>query len=360
MDRQGTRGTWGIRFLIHFFTVILGVLLFWLLGFLIQDIKSIQGPVYNEIERKYVDLSLIQKQDDLEKQIADLSREISNKREEQNLAGDSSENLQRTINQLLELQKLSIEKQVSLPESEKGDLSMSLSHFLESQKNYQTLNQEISGLLSKKESLDTEKRQLDEEIESKREPARAEFDQLSEKHKFKLACIQLAFLIPLLVVAGYLLIRWRGIIYFPLILAFGGATLVKTVAVIHDYFPSRYFKYIVTLGLLVVVAQVLIYLIKMIAYPKMAWLAKQYREAYERFLCPVCEYPIRTGPRKYLYWTRRTVHKVLPLGDLSSTDTPYTCPSCGTVLFESCSSCGSIRHSLLAHCEHCGTKKEIG
>lgn len=360
MNSQGTRGTWGIRFLIHFFTVVLGILIFWLLGFLIQDIKSIQGPLYNDIERKYVDLSLIQKQEDLVKQITSLDREIANKREEQNLVGNSSENLQRTINQLLELQKLSIEKQVSLPESDQADLSLSLSHFLESQKNYQTLNQEISGLLLKKESLDDEKRQLDEEIEKKREPARAEFDQLLEKHNFKLACIQLAFLIPLLAISGYMLIRWRGIIYFPLILAFSGATLVKTVAVIHDYFPSRYFKYIVTLGLLVVVAQFLIYLIRMIAYPKMAWVAKQYREAYERFLCPVCEYPIRTGPRKFLYWTRRTVHKVLPSGDLSSSDTPYTCPSCGTVLYEVCGHCEKIRHSLLAHCEHCGTRKEIG
>ncbi len=360
MNSHGTHGTWGLRFLVHFFTVVLGVLIFWLLGFLIQDIRSIQGPLYSDIERKYVDSGLFQKQDDLAKQITGLEREISNKREEQNLVGHSSDNLQRTINQLLEIQKASIEKQVPLSESEKGDLSLSLSHFLERQKNYQALNQEIAGFLSKKESLDTEKRQLDEEIEAKRKPAREEFKKLSEKHSFKLACFQLAFLIPLLFIAGYLLVRWRGVIYFPLILAFGGATLVKTVSVIHKYFPARYFKYIITLGLLAVVAQLLIYLIKMIAYPKIAWLAKQYREAYERFLCPICEYPIRTGPRKYLYWTRRTVHKILPQGDPASSEIPYTCPSCGTVLYEICDQCQKIRHSLLAHCEHCGAKKEIG
>lgn len=321
---------------------------------MMQDIKSIEGPDYDQIERKYIDVLLIQKQADFEKQIAALEREINNKREQQTLASNSSDNLQRTINQLLELQRLSIEKQVPLPESEKGDLSSSLSHFLESQKSYQALNQEITDLLTKKGALDSEKRQLDEDIDKKRGPARTEFNALTRKHLLKLASFQLAFLIPLLFISGYLLVRWRGIVYFPLIIAIGGATLIKTVTVIHEYFPSRYFKYIVTLGLLAVVAQLLIYLIRMIAFPKLTWLTKQYREAYERFLCPVCEYPIRIGPRKYLYWTRRTVHKVLPQNYPTVEETPYTCPSCGTVLFETCSNCQKIRHSLLSHCENCG------
>ncbi len=89
---------------------------------------------------------------------------------------------------------------------------------------------------------------------------------------------------------------------------------------------------------------------------------KQYRQAYERFLCPVCEYPIRTGPRKYLYWTRRTVHKTALTGTSSSApdvDALYTCPACGTCLFEKCVSCESICHSLLPNCEHCGAERTL-
>jgi predicted RNA-binding Zn-ribbon protein involved in translation (DUF1610 family) len=102
-----------------------------------------------------------------------------------------------------------------------------------------------------------------------------------------------------------------------------------------------------------------IQLIRIVAFPKIDWLMRQYREAYERFLCPICEYPIRTGPRKFLYWTRRTVNRILPPGDLTGTDEPYTCPSCGTLTFEVCPSCQKIRHSFLPHCEHCGAKKEV-
>jgi len=61
----------------------------------------------------------------------------------------------------------------------------------------------------------------------------------------------------------------------------------------------------------------------------------------------------------FLFWTRRTVHKILPQGDLAGQEQPYTCPSCGTTVAELCPSCQKVRHLLLAHCEHCGAKKEL-
>jgi hypothetical protein len=103
-------------------------------------------------------------------------------------------------------------------------------------------------------------------------------------------------------------------------------------------------------------------LIRQVVRPKSDWLVRQYREAYERFLCPVCEYPIRRGPLKYLFWTRRTAKK-LPVVQLADADDkpdgPYTCPICATKLFEECPSCHAQRHALLPACEHCGATKPI-
>jgi len=359
MKEKPTRGTWGVRTLIRLFTVVLAILIFWLLGFLVKDIKSIKGPDYNKIEKRHVNQALVEKNKQVKRQIADLEREVANKNDQKRLIGDSSENLLRTINQLLELQKLSIQKGLSFSESEKGNLAVSLTNFLENQKTYQGLNQGIADLASKKLQLEEDNRQIHQQITKDKEPAQKEFQKESESHRLKLAFYQLLILLPLLLVAGLLLLYQRTSLYFPLFLAFGGASLVKVGLVVHEYFPSRYFKYVLLLALLGVVARLLVQFIKTVAYPKMDWLLRQYREAYERFMCPVCEYPIRIGPRRFLYWTRRTVHKILPQGDASGKAEPYACPSCGTLLFEECPSCHNIRHALLGYCEHCGAKKEV-
>jgi len=359
MKEKNKKGPWGVRLLINLSTVVLGVLIFWLLGFLVKDIKTIKGPAYTDTETKHVDKNLVQKKEQVDKETDELDRKISNTRKQQIIITNSSQNLQQTINQLLELQKISIQKEVSLSDSEKENLSASLGQFLECQKNYQEMNRSIEDLTGKKLLLEEERLQLQQQLDKQKEVAQKVFEKLYQKHRFKLAFYQLFILIPLLVIAGYLLTRKRGSIYFPMFLAFGAATLLKVGFVMHEYFPSRYFKYVLIIVLLAVVARILIYLIKAVAFPKLERLMKQYREAYERFLCPICEYPIRTGPRKFLYWTRRTVHKILPQADVTGKEEIYTCPSCGTMLFEKCNSCQEIRHSLLVYCEHCGESKDI-
>ncbi len=351
-----TKGPWITRFIIRSFTVVLAVLIFWLLGFLVKDIQSIRGPEYDKIEEKHVDGKVVDTKAALEKQIAELKRRIDNQSQTQHLLGDSSRSLQQTINQLLELQKLGIQKNIALSDKEQANLTSSLNLFLENQKKYQEMNQTVSELLRQKQALEVEKRQAERQIEKQRKPARKEYSRLREKHRIKLASLQLAILIPLLAVAAVLVIKKRASIYFPLLLAFGGATLLKVALVIHEYFPTRYFKYILIVALLLAVARLLIYFIRSVAFPKAERLAKQYREAYERFLCPVCEYPIRMGPRRFLFWTRRTVNKIIVPSEQREKEL-YTCPSCGTTLFEECSSCHKVRHALLPHCEYCGVEK---
>ena len=358
-ERQKPKGSWSNRLAIRFLAVILGVLVFWFLGFLVEDIKSIRGPRYDEVEKRHVEQSLFKRKGTLDKQITDLDRKISNQTEEQRIVGDSSKNLQLTINQLLDLQKLSIQKNLSLSESEQGNLTTSLNSFLENQKKYQKLSASISELTGQKNVLEDERRTIDQQIRQQQRPAQKEFSKLNSRHRLKLAFFQLLILVPILLIAAFLIIKKRSSIYFPFFLASGGAILVKVGFVIHEYFPARYFKYILITALLLAVARLLIHLIRRAAFPKPQWKVKQYREAYERFLCPVCEYPIRTGPRRFLYWTRRTVNKVILPKEQAGGEEIYTCPSCGTALFESCSSCQKIRYLLLPHCQHCGAEKEM-
>lgn len=355
---QKPKGPWIHRFSIRLFTIILAILVFWVLDFLVEDIDSIKGPQRNEIEKKHVDQSLIESRKKAELDIAELDRNISDKREEMRIVGDGSRNVQKTISQLIELQKLTVQKSVELPKEQQDKLSDSLSHFLASQKEYQSHNTELSQLTEQKRKLESKKMSTEKEIEKQRIPATAEFRELNKKHKLRLAFLQLLILIPLMLAGAFLIIRKRGSIYFPLFLGYGSAVLLKISLVIHEYFPTRYFKYVLILGLLIAIIKLLIYFIRVVAFPKAQWLTKQYREAYERFLCPICEYPIRTGPRKFLFWTRRTVNKIVIQKD-SQKDEPYACPCCGTVLFEECPECHNIRHSLLPHCQHCNAEKKM-
>jgi len=354
-----SKGPWVHRFAVRFFTVAMAVLVFWLLGFFEEDIRAIKGPDYDPIEKEHLDQSLVGQRATFDAQIAELKRQIDSKTQEQRLLGDSSSNLQQTINQLIELQKLGIQKDVSFSETQQANLTNSLNLFLENQTKYQDLNRAISDLVAQKQKLEGDRKPIDTQIETQLESAKAEYNRLLKKHDIKLAFIQLAILLPILILAAVLIVMKRTSIYFPLFLAFGAATLVKVAIVIHAYFPSRYFKYILIVALLLVVIRLLIYFIRAIAFPKVQWLLQQYREAYEGFLCPVCEYPIRIGPRRFLFWTRRTVNRMVVSGDRGEQEEPYTCPSCGSSLFEECSSCHKIRHSLLPHCMHCGAEKVI-
>jgi predicted RNA-binding Zn-ribbon protein involved in translation (DUF1610 family) len=353
------KGTWFHRFAIRLFTFFLTVLIFWLLGFFVDDIQSIPGPDYGTIEKRHIDKGLVVKQADLETKIADLTRQIDNQTAKQRVVGDSSRNLQQTMSQLIELQKLGMQKSIAFSSAEQANFTSSLNLFLENQRKYQELSQAVSDMLEQKQAWVREKELVEQTIEKQRQPAREEYQRLSEKHRMKLAFLQLSILLPILLAAAVILIRKRGSIYFPLFLAFGIASLLKVALVIHEYFPSKFFKYILIGSLLLAVARLLIHFIRTIAFPKAQWLAKQSREAYERFLCPVCEYPIRTGPRRFLFWTRRTVNKnVLPT-DRADQEETYTCPACGTRLFEECPACHKIRHSLMPNCSHCGAGKEI-
>jgi len=353
-----SKGTWGLRLIIHALTIALGVLVYWLLGFMLSDIASIEGPDYTAIEAKYVEPALYEKRDDLERRISDLDRDLISAREQQDIVSASSQNLQSTINQLLELKRLSIEKRATQAEADSDTIASSQARFLENQTKFQELNQRISDLTAQRDALKQEESELSRTIKDKQTPAEEEYRSLNEAHRIRLAAYQLVLLIPVLLIAAYLLAKRRGSPYYPLFLALGGGTLLRVVLVIHEYFPARYFKYIVTIALLIVVVRLLIYVIRLITHPKPEALLKQYREAYERFLCPVCEYPIRTGPRKWLYWTRRTVHKVLPISGVGDTEGKYTCPACGTALFDACGACGKVRHTKLPHCEHCGAETD--
>lgn len=356
---QGVRkGPWLHQLLVYVFTGVFILLSYWLLGFIIDDIGGLPGPQYEQVEKRMLDPALVEQLQALQSQADDIDRRVREQKDRQSILRDSTSNSQGTMNQLLEIQKLSMQKNVTPTTEEQKALAESEELFLSNQKQYQLLNDEIATLNGQLRSIHEKTRELDQTLELKRQPIRHEFAALSQKHEIKIAAIKLLALTPFLLLAALLFLKQRNGTYGPLVYGFGVAVLLKVIVVMHQHFPSQYFKYILILTCLIAVVRILVYLLRMIKFPRHDWLLKRYREAYEAFFCPICDYPIRRGPLKYMFWNRRSIRKLhMPPSITAEVEQPYTCPNCATKLFEECPVCHAIRHSLLPACEKCGTEK---
>ncbi len=354
------KGPWTHRVSIFVLCTVLMLLSYWLLGFVIRDVGDLDGPDWNALERRHLDAEQVTRKEQLEGQLEDVRREIGNQIERQTLLRDGTRTTQTTIGQMLEMQKLSLEKGMPFPSSEVEALQKAREDFLASQAKYFELIEDISTRKDEQRKLEADLRAVDGTLSRQREAANVEHSGLLRQHNIKLAFIKLGILLPIAVIVGWLFLKTTGSVYRPLVYAVGLAVFWKVGTVIHAHFPSRYFKYIVILLALGIVLKFLFYLLKMIVAPQRDWLLKQYREAYEKFLCPICSYPIRRGPLKYLFWTSRSIKKlVVPRVPDAVADVPYTCPCCATALYEKCTACGSVRAGLLPACDHCGAEKEF-
>jgi predicted RNA-binding Zn-ribbon protein involved in translation (DUF1610 family) len=344
--------------LVWIFSIALGLLIYWLLGFIVNDIATWPGPDYQNLETNMLDAQRVQELKKVDTDLTDVNQQIGQRKNRQSLLRDSTESSKQTMNQLLEVHRLSLEKNVEPTQTEQEALAEAEQLFLDNQKQYQQLNTEIVLLEEQLSTLGQRQESLNEQLETARVPIRQEYQRLRQWHDLMLAAIKLAVLLPLSLIAGWLFLKWRHRTYAPLTFALGIALAVEVTLVMHEHFPARYFKYILVVAALAVVTQILIYLLRMMAHPGRDYLLNQYREAYERFLCPVCGYPIRRGPLKYVFWSRRTIKKLhFPPPMPSQPEEPYTCPACGTRLFEECASCKKVRYSLLPVCTECGHEK---
>lgn len=348
------------RALVIVFSCILGVLVYWLLGFVMDDIGTLRGPEYADVEVRHLDPTLVQEAGKLDEQFARLNRQQSDVREKQALLRESTSTSQETLSQLLEMQQVSLQKGVALSEAGLKAFTDSQRLFLSNQRKFQAYTEELERLREEGKALQPKRDEIEKQLGTQRQQAHEEHASLLRRHEWKKAALKLLVLIPLVFLVARFFLKKRASIFAPIIYACGIAVLAKLILVIHEYFPTEYFKYIVILAALGVVAQILIYMLRMIAFPKKPWLLKQYREAYERFSCPICAYPIRRGPLKYVLWTRQT-RKNLSVSASTGpvSDDPYACPACGTMLYESCAACQAVRHALLPFCEKCGAAKEF-
>ncbi len=353
------RGTLWMRSGIGLLAALFGVLVFWSVGFLLDDVEVYRRPNWADYSKTRIDSALRANLEALERRMAELEHRHTLLDQQRGFIRDSSGSLQVTVDNLFKLKDRN--QQLVSPE-QFAQVLASLDKIIAIQEEFKTTAERYVQITDDKFELGKSIAEQKRRIRDQEDAVRREFDGALRRHQIRSTLVRLAILLPLVVVATIVLVRRRGSVYRLIFASTAVALYVKTVLVIHERFPTRYFKYVVTICLLMLVAWAFVWLIRRLVKPKLDLLLKQYRQAYEHYLCPVCDYPIRRGPRKHLYWTRRSVHKMALVpnaGVPAEAEQPYVCPMCGTSLFEKCPSCGAIRHSLLPSCEICGATKAL-
>ena len=262
------------------------------------------------------------------------------------------------MNQLLDLQKASIQKGVVFSSESQKNLQDVTAMYLDYQKQFQNLNGAITKDNLEAQHLQKRARVINSKLTGENELANKEYYSLQTKHNWAMAGLQLLALIPLLLLTAFLYKRYGKGPYKSMIIAAGIAVFVKISMVMHEYFPSYLFKYILILALIYITAKLLISKLRMMAKPNQPWLEKQYSEAYQKNHCPICQFPIKPSVSKFFITDNKNNS---PIPDYHYLDTvnEYTCPCCGKLLFNKCSKCSHLRYSLLTHCDSCGEEKPV-
>jgi hypothetical protein len=350
-EKKLERGSGQHRFLVGLFSVVLTVLFIWALGFVVQDIGDLRGPDWEAVQERHIPAELTQELEGVEQELAGVTNAIEEQREIQGLLRENTNNAQQTMSQLMQRERLLLQKNGSLTGEEREALAESQAQFLASQRAFREANLRVAELSEQKRTLERRAEALRRDIDTRREPARAEFDTLQRRHEIRTAAMKLGVLLPLLLVFTGLVLKKRGTPFAPIFYAAFAAALWQTGVVMHEHFPRELFKYLAVGAAIVAVLALLVHLIRLITRPRPDWLHKQYKAGYESGRCPVCAYPIEREPALA---AAAAGAKGPPLRPTA----PYTCPSCGTGLFAACNACGAVRHALLPHCEHCGAARE--
>lgn len=360
MKKTQSKGTRLYRCGVYLFCMVLFFLLWWSIGYLLKDFSSISEPNQSGFKNKYVEQADRDHLASLNKKMAFFKDQITTAQKQQSIVTRSTNSYQKTMNQLLDMQRVRMEKGEKVLAEDNQVLTETRLLFLQSQKRIEELNQKVLDLNDQHISLSTESKALKDKIDKAEDSGLAEYNTAHKKHKYRVGLIKLFLLLPLLLGSSYFSFRFRKSVYRSIIFTFLLASGCHTGFVMHSHFPSAWYKYFFIGTSIILVVKFLIFLLRSINNPQKDLLLKRYRESFQSFLCPICDYPIRRGPLKYVFWTRKTLKKIVPVFKQNDklSDEPYTCPSCGTELYAKCSNCSNIRNMLLPHCEHCGDQLE--
>jgi len=191
-----------------------------------------------------------------------------------------------------------------------------------------------------------------------RQAAEGPYEAALRHQALRVFAVRLALTLPLLVAAGYLLVRWRRSAYWPFIWGFTFFALFAFFVELVPYLPSYggYVRYFVGLVLTVLAGRYAIlsmqrYLQRQREAEGQEESARRRRVTYEHALkcslngsCPGCERQVR-----------------IPRGQaVEETTVPGFCMHCGMKQLNRCAACASLHNAFFHFCPDCGAAEAPG
>lgn len=325
-----------LRWTIRLLSVLLFFLFLWLQGFVVGDIHDIEGPDRSEIEDQAVDGQLVRRSSSLQAQQGELGREIQRQEEIKANRRETMSVAQQTWNQIAQEHRRELDAGRQPSEDLAVTLEEAQDRYLQATATFEEANNTVGSLQQQLHALALEREQIEADLKPQRRKAGQAFDDQYERHRWKLASLKLAFVVPLFLLAAWLVAKRRESLLQPIFKALLVSSFCWLVLVMFEHFPADLFKYIAIAAAIFIVLGFLIRSLRSTARfeeakKSVSSLLRRRREAYQANRCPECAFPIP-----------------------EETGGAMSCASCGVALYSPCSECGTVRHELLPHCRHCG------
>ena len=353
---RSTRSTWASRVGAFLLSSILTVLWIGLLAFLLSDVGKLDRPDYQPLFEAGMPAELLADRAEVGDQIAALEKRTERLGQLQVDLERDMEQSGEVMRQMMDLQRLGLEKDEPPSDEERAALASAQSTFLSSQESYRAANAEIQAANLELFQLRERQQDLARAVREAEAPIRKAHAVQVRGWELREATLRLGLVVPLFVLSALLVVRRWSSPWRPVHLSALVATFWTLGLEMFERFPAEYFKYIAIVTAILITLGFLVWLIRKATSPSPALVLARHRAAYTANVCPVCAFRISRAP----VVTRAAKGG----GDLQPSPVPvpdrkdFSCPSCGTGLFETCPSCGGARHSLLPFCEGCGAAKE--
>jgi predicted RNA-binding Zn-ribbon protein involved in translation (DUF1610 family) len=321
-----------IRWTVRLLSIVILFLFGGLLTFVLDDIDDIRGPLRQNFESQQVEAGLVDHIQELQQKTKGMKLAVGRQEEIQENLRSSMAVAQETMEQMTGLHRLSLERDLAPSEEQVRALSEAQTRFIKAQENFEAANQSIADLNTQLHTTESKLAAAKVKFSLQQRPGRRAWEDAWNQHTFMVAIYKLSFIIPVFLFAAWVVGKKRKSTYRSIHIALLVAAFWHLGTVMHEHFPSDFFKYIAIAAGILIVLFFLMRMLQNMNAPQPDALLRRRREAYCKHLCAECGYPF---PADH--------------------STAHHCPSCGTGLFEACHGCGQSRHSLLPHCEHCGS-----